>query len=58
MLVHMQVLHVVVAFACTVACAALVTFVACAAGGTCMYAEDGACMYAEACMYPEGEVGV
>jgi hypothetical protein len=54
----MQALHVVVAFACTVACAALVAFVACAASGACMYAEDGACMYAEACMYPEGEVGV
>jgi hypothetical protein len=51
----MQVLHVVVTFACTVACAALVVFVACA--GACMYAEDGACMYADACMYPEGEVG-
>jgi hypothetical protein len=53
----MQTLHVVVAFASTVACAALVAFVACAAGGACMYAEDRACMYAEACIYPEGGAG-
>jgi hypothetical protein len=56
-LVHKQALHVVVAFACTVACAALVAFVACVAGEACMYTKERACMYVEACMYPEGGTG-